>query len=147
MKTIRIFISSVQKEFAAERAALREYLQNDPLLRRFFQTFLFEELPASDRRSDAVYLGELEQCELYVGLFGNEYGHEDANGISPTEREFAFASERNIPRLIYVKGTDDKQKHPKMQALIRRAGTELIRRRFTDVAGLLPALEENQQVG
>ena len=32
--TLRIFISSVQKEFAKERAALRDYLRGDALLRR-----------------------------------------------------------------------------------------------------------------
>ncbi|MBW6474415.1 MAG: hypothetical protein K0B14_14915 [Anaerolineaceae bacterium] len=31
MKPIHIFISSVQKEFAQERAALRDYLRSDPL--------------------------------------------------------------------------------------------------------------------
>ena len=35
---MRIFITSVQKEFAAERKALAEYLSGDPLLRRFFET-------------------------------------------------------------------------------------------------------------
>ena len=30
----RLFLSSVQREFAAERAALRDWLQADPLLRR-----------------------------------------------------------------------------------------------------------------
>ena len=43
MKPIRIFISSVQTEFAVERRALRDYLRNDPLMRRFFEPFLFEE--------------------------------------------------------------------------------------------------------
>ena len=46
MKPLRVFISSVQEEFAAERATLRDYLQADPLLRRFFDVFLFEDLPA-----------------------------------------------------------------------------------------------------
>lgn len=32
-----IFLSSVQKEFAAERLALRDFLQGDPLLRRFYR--------------------------------------------------------------------------------------------------------------
>ena len=32
----RIFISSVQKEFAEERRVLSEYLSGDPLFRRFF---------------------------------------------------------------------------------------------------------------
>ena len=47
MRTLRLFISSVQKEFAAERAALAAYLRGDPLLRRFFEPFLFEEVPAA----------------------------------------------------------------------------------------------------
>jgi len=32
-----IFISCVQKEFAAERRALKDYIHGDPLLRRFFE--------------------------------------------------------------------------------------------------------------
>lgn len=131
MNPMRIFISSVQKEFAAERAALRDYLHADPLMRRFFEVFLFEDLPASDRRADAVYLEEMAACDLYVGLFGNDYGYEDATGISPTEHEFNRATELGKPRLIYVKGADDKAKQPKMQALIRRASPQLIRRRFS----------------
>ena len=34
MTPLRIFISSVQKEFAGERKALADYLRNDPLIRR-----------------------------------------------------------------------------------------------------------------
>ena len=36
MNRIRIFISSVQREFAQKRKALRDYLRGDPLMRRFF---------------------------------------------------------------------------------------------------------------
>jgi ATP-dependent DNA helicase RecG len=140
MKPKRLFLSSVQKEFAAERSALRDYLQSDPLFRRFFDVFLFEDLPAVDRRSDAVYLEEVAACDLYVGLLGDDYGFEDAAGVSPTEREFNHATEQGKPRLIYVKGADDKTKNAKMQALIQRAGSELIRRRFIDSTSLLPAV-------
>lgn len=140
MKPLRIFISSVQKEFEEERTALRDYLHADPLLRRFFEVFLFEDLPASDRRTDAVYLEEVAACDLYVGLFGNEYGYEDGAGVSPTEHEFNRATELGKPRLIYVKGADDKAKHPKMQALIRLASPQLIRRRFDSSDELCSAL-------
>ena len=61
MPSIRIFISSVQREFAQERAALRDYLRGDPLMRRFFNVFLFEDVPASDRRPDSLYLDEVER--------------------------------------------------------------------------------------
>lgn len=36
---MKIFLSSVQKEFAAERKALAAYLSGDPMLRRFFDAF------------------------------------------------------------------------------------------------------------
>ena len=140
MKPVRIFISSVQKELAEERAALRDYLRGDALMRRFFDVFLFEEVPASDRRADEVYLGEVERCDVYVGLFGNDYGFEDAEGVSPTEREFALASQLGKLRLIFVKGATETQKHPKMQALVRQAGAELIRRRFGTSAELISGL-------
>ena len=84
MNPLRIFISSVQGEFAQERVALCDYLCGDPLMRRFFDVFLFEDVPALDRRPDALYLDEVEQSDLYVGLFGNDYSTEDADGISPT---------------------------------------------------------------
>lgn len=145
----RLFISSVQKELLEERSAVKDFVQNDPLLRRFFDVFLFEALPASDRRADDVYLEEVEQCDFYVGLFGNEYGSEDDKGISPTEREFDVASAKGKPRLIFVKGADDKTRHPKMLNLIRKAGSQLIRRRFADsndlTASLYAALVERME--
>lgn len=119
MNAIRIFISSVQREFAQERAALRDYLRNDPLMREFFDFFLFEDVPASDRCPDDLYLDEVKQSNIYVGLFGDDYGSEDAEGISPTEREFDQATDSGIHRLIFVKGTNDGDRHPKMQALIQ----------------------------
>ena len=140
MNRIRIFISSVQREFAHERAALREYLHGDPLMRRFFDVFLFEDVPALDRRPDSLYLDEVEQSDLYVGLFGNDYGSEDADGISPTEREFDQATESGVQRLIFVKGTDDSGRHPKMQALIQKAQSGLIRKRFNTSEELVTAL-------
>ena len=140
MNRSRIFISSVQSEFAQERRALRDFLQDDPLMRRFFDVFLFEDVPASDRRPDALYLNEVEQSDLYVGLFGNDYGFEDADGVSPTEREFDQATDSGIHRLIFVKGTDDNTRHPKMQALIQKAQAGLIRKRFNTSEELVTAL-------
>ena len=146
MTPIRIFVSSVQREFARERAALRDYVRQDPLLRRFFDVFLFEDAPAADRRPDDLYLDEVEQCDLYVGLFGRKYGNQDAAGLAPTEREFDRASEVGAHRLIFVKGADDGARQPEMQALIGRAQTGLIRKRFNTAEelqiGLYAALVE-----
>jgi len=135
-----IFISSVQKELAPERRALKDFVRADPLLSRFFDVFLFEDLPATDQRADAVYLCEVERSALYLGLFGNDYGFEDAQGTSPTEHEFDRATALGKPRLIYVRGADDAARHPKMRALVRKAGDQLIRRRFGDTSELLAAV-------
>ena len=78
MTRASIFVSSVQKDLAEERRAMKAFVEGDPLLCRFFSVFLFEDLPAADARADAVYLDEVDRCALYVGLFGNDYGFEDA---------------------------------------------------------------------
>jgi predicted HTH transcriptional regulator len=138
--TTSIFISSVQKELAEERRAVKAFVEGDALLRRFFTAFLFEDLPAADRRADEVYLDEVDRCAIYVGLFGNDYGCEDKDGVSPTEREFDRATLRAKPRLIFVRGTDDKVRHKKMRTLVRKAGDQLIRRRFGSIPDLTAAL-------
>ena len=136
----RIFISSVQKEFAAERLALADYLRTDPLLRRFFEPFLFEELPASDQQTSTAYLTQVASCDIYLGLFGDDYGFENEAGVSPTEYEYSSATALQKTRLIYVKGETDQGKHPKMQALIQQASQQVIRRRFINSANLHPAV-------
>lgn len=133
----RIFISSVQKEFSQVRRDLKAFLLGDAVLRRFVSdVFLFEELPARDQRADTVYLEEVERCDIYLGIFGYEYGFEDAEGVSPTEREYDHADRHGKPRLVYVWGSDDKQRHPKMRQLVSKASNELIRRRIEDASAL-----------
>jgi len=144
MNPIRVFISSVQRELAAERAALRDFLAGDALMRRFFAPFLFEDIPAADRRADHVYLDEVSACDIYVGLFGLDYGYEDAEGVSPTQREFEQATRAHKHRLIFIKSADPATRHPKMLALIRQAESQLVRRSFAStpelVSGLYAAL-------
>jgi hypothetical protein len=56
----RLFVSSVQKELAAERRAVKEFILHDPLLSRFISdVFLFEDIPAGDRKPDDIYLDEV----------------------------------------------------------------------------------------
>lgn len=138
-KLQRIFISSAQKELAAERRSLAEYVRADALLSRFFDVFLFEEQPAFDARADAVYLTEVDRCDVYLALLGETYGFEDAQGVSPTEHEFDRATATGKPRFIYVLG-QDAQRHPKMQALVKKAGDQLIRRRAGSVEELKQAV-------
>ncbi len=134
---LKIFISSVQREFTQVRRDLKAFLLGDAVLRRFVaEVFLFEELPARDQRADEVYLEEVERCDIYLGIFGYEYGSEDSDGISPTEHEFVHAGRHKKTRLVYVWGSDEKLRHPKERQLITKASGELIRRRIEDASAL-----------
>ena len=69
MLNLRLFISSAQKEFAEERRLLKRYISKNPVYRRFFDTFVFEEdVVAADRRTDEVYHEELGKCDIYTLL-------------------------------------------------------------------------------
>lgn len=131
--TIGIFVSSVQKELNEERNVVRDYIKTDPLLKIYFETFLFEYVPAVDREPEELYLSEVDGCSIYLGIFGNEYGPENKQGISPVELEFERATEKSKHRLIFLKGKDDKKRHPKMQSLISRATPHVVRRRFSTI--------------
>lgn len=134
---LKIFISSTQKEFQQVRKDLKTFLLGDAVLHRFVsEVFLFEELPAKDLRADHVYLDQVKRCDIYLGIFGYEYGSEDKEGISPTEREYDYATRLHKPRLIYVWGSEEKKRAPKMKKLINKVGNELIRRRVTDMSAL-----------
>lgn len=140
MKRFRVFVSSVQSEFAAERQALKDYFREDPLLQRFFKLFLFEDIPASDRRLDDVYLSKVDSSDIYVGLLGWGYGSEDEDGVSPTEKEYNRASERGVHRLVFVKGGEDGARHPKTRTLINKVQAALVRRRFETTTELKAAV-------
>jgi len=133
-----VFISSVQKELAAERRAVKDFITNDPLLSRFIpDVFLFEDIPARDRKPDDIYLSEVEQRDIYLGILGNEYGWKNEDGKSPTELEFEHATRSHRERLIFVKGNDDKALEPEMARLVAKAGRQVTRRRFSDTPGLI----------
>ena len=136
----KIFISSVQKEFKDERKALRDYIHSDALLSRFFEVFLFEDLPASGRYPDKAYIDEVKKSDIYIGLFGDQYGVVDEKGISPTYREFMSAKRLGKSRFIFIKGSDDKTRDSKMRALIKEAGSQVIRRRFQTTSELISSV-------
>ena len=136
MKRIKIFISSVQSEFAEERAMLCRYIRTDVLLGKFFEPFIFEEVPANEYPTSHVYLKEVELCDIYLGLYGNLYGYEDEEGVSPTEREYDLAAKLHKSRLIYIKSVDEENRHPKETALIRKVERDIVRKTFVDIDGL-----------
>ena len=136
MKRIRIFISSVQSEFTQERIMLSQYIRTDALLGKFFETFIFEDVPANEASPQQVYLSEVEMSDIYLGLYGNKYGYEDADGVSPTEREYDRAAELHKTRLIFIKSLEEEKRHPKETALIQKVERDIVRKTFVDIEGL-----------
>ena len=132
----KVFISSVQKEFAEERKALAQYLRQDPLLSGFFEPFLFEEVAANTYAPGDVYLEEVKRSKLYIGLLGAAYGYEDAEGVSPTEREYDQAKNEHIPRWIYIKGGNELARQEKEQRFIAKVGADVSRKRFANLEEL-----------
>jgi hypothetical protein len=78
----------------------------------------------------------VERCDIYLGVFGYDYGYEDQDGISPTEHEYNHAGRLKKIRLVFVWGSDETKRAPKMQKLIAKASGELIRRRVEDMCAL-----------
>ena len=139
MEVIRVFISSVQHEFARERRLLCDYIRTDALLSRFFVPFIFEDMPASEVSSQKAYLTQAAECHIYLGIFGTQYGYEDTEGVSPTEHEFDTATANHAHRLIYILRTNE-QRHPKEQAFINKVQQDVIRRSFTSYEELRTAV-------
>ena len=136
-RALKIFISSVQKEFAEERKALHRHLLADPVLNLFFEPILFEKLPANGALPMEVYLKEVVQADVYLILIGKEYGFETPSGISPTELEYNLAQQEHVFSLAFIKSDTDTQRHPKEHDLFRKIQNSLSYKRFNSTNELL----------
>lgn len=134
----RIFISSVQKEFAEERRMLAEYIHHDPLLGVFFEVFLFEETPACDVTAPEVYLPEVAASDIYLGILGAEYGNVRGRGRSPTEREYDAATAGGKERLVFVRRGVDRD--PRQERFVRRIQADVVRKSFSTAEELKSAV-------
>ena len=134
MKKFRIFLSSVQSEFATERRLLAEYIRTDVLLGRFFDIFLFEEAVARDQSPACVYLGEVEQSDVYMGLLGSEFGYETESGVSATESEYDLATRLGKTRLVFIKSVS--RRDPREIRFVEKVQGEVTRKSFKDFDSL-----------
>ena len=125
----RIFISSVQSEFARERRDLASYIRGDAILGKFFDVFLFEEVPAQERPASAVYLSEVDRCDVYLCLLGKTYGNTDRRGVSATEREYERAEAKQKDRICFVRSIDG-EREKKEAAFVGRINSERMRKSF-----------------
>lgn len=129
----RIFISSVQKEFESERAAIKKMVESDPILKPNFNVFVFEiDAPASDKSTQQVYLKEMEKSDIYLLLVGNKYGCCKEGELSPTEREFNKAKELGLTKLVVVRGTDNSKREEREVRFLDKVSRDRVRVRYQD---------------
>lgn len=161
MKKYKVFISGVQKELKAERRALKDFICGDVLFSEYFDVFLFEDVSAKSKPAESVYLSEVNDSDIYIGILGQQYGAIGKNRASSTEQEFREARKSHKTILIYIKGengANDKKRDMGIQRLIKEIGDAkegFTRKRFKNpselthlvYASLIDFLKEEGIVG
>lgn len=110
---IDVFISSNINEFSDERKFLVDNLRLDPSFDNYFDFYIFEEDSAESQSSSKVFVNQVEQSDIYIGLIGNDYGNEYLDGFSATEFEFNKFNAKSSDSYFFVKmdeTADDKSK-------------------------------------
>lgn len=139
--TFRVFISSVQDEFAEERRQLKEWLTRDLFVSRFVESvFLFEDEPSRGKPPQEVFLDEVKSSDIYIGLVGSQYyGKTSAKcGVSATEQEYDAAGTVDCERWVYLKAVDKRDK--KASAFVSRVNRDVTRTMFVTFEDLKSAV-------
>lgn len=91
-------ISSTIKDLPEHREKVR-----DGCLRQEFFPGMMENWPALDADGITASLEAVDKADVYIGIFGFRYGYvPPGSELSITEMEYNRATERNIPRLIFL---------------------------------------------
>lgn len=157
----KLFISGVQKELKVERRAVKDFIVKEPLLSEYFDVFLFEDISAKSKPAKSVFLREVANSDIYIGLLGYEYGSIRKNKLSSTEEEYREARKQDKTIYVYIKGANgknDKKRDAGVQRLIKEIGDAdegFVRKRFNSIdelknlvyVSLLDFLKEEGIVG
>jgi ATP-dependent DNA helicase RecG len=103
MKSLGIFISSVQKELEDERLIIQNLVNTDAFLSAHCVPVLYELEPASPNKASEGCLASLDACQVYLLIVGRQYGT-SSEIISITHAEYRRAKEKKLPILVFIKG-------------------------------------------
>lgn len=136
-KKHQLFISSSMEEFKPERLRIKEALKD------IFTTIVYEEdAGAKSQPFKKTYIELLDDCNLYIGIFGLNIGVD-------TENEFNHARKRGIPCHIYERSLRPEelrnQKLTDFLSGILKGGEKggLSPARFKDVDHLIKKIKED----
>ena len=102
---MKIYLSSTYMDLKHHRAVVGKALRS-----AHYDVVMMEEYVARDQLVEFACQGDVQECDVYVGLFAWRHGYvpEDNNpeNLSVTEMEYAAAGSRKIKRLTFL--LDDK---------------------------------------
>lgn len=109
---LRVFVSSTMKELQAERRAVRAAIERLRLAPVMF------ELGARPHPPRRLYRAYLEQSDVFVGIYWQQYGWiAPGEEVSGLEDEYLLAA-TDMPKLIYVKEPAERQE--RLERLMER---------------------------
>jgi tetratricopeptide (TPR) repeat protein len=98
-KKYQVFVSSTFSDLVEERQdTIRSVLDLGHIPAGM------EIFPATDSEQFEYIKKVIDECDYYVLIVGARYGSVDTSGISFTEKEYDYASEKNIPILVFPHG-------------------------------------------
>lgn len=99
---MRVFLSSTYADLADHRRMAAEAVE-----RLGQETSRMEVFGARSTEPVEACLGEIDQCELFVGIYAHRYGHvPEGSDISITEIEYKHACERSKPVFAFLVDED-----------------------------------------
>ena len=143
MLKYKVFISSVQSEFAQERQRIFDFIRTDELMGQYFEPFIFEQIAAQDKNPRQLYLDEASSCQVYLLLVGKRYGNILPEGVSPTEKEYQAAGEGNAWRVAFISDLDVQQREEKEERFFRKVQNELSYRVFSNPSVLISLVKQS----
>lgn len=133
-----VVVSSTRKDLSAHCEAAR-----DAVWKCSMHALMMERDTAWDGDPVEYSLHQVDQAEVYVGIFAHRYGKIPPNSdISITEMEYRRAVKRGIPRLIFImdekhpgpekasENTDFYEQDPENKQKLDTLKTELMTNRF-----------------
>ena len=143
MPKYKVFISSVQSEFANERQRVYDFICHDELMGQYFEPFIFEQIAAQDTNPRQLYLEEASSCQVYLLFVGQWYGNALPGELSPTEKEYLAAGEGNAYRVAFIKDLDNLQRDEREELFFRKVQNELSYRVFSNPSVLISLVKQS----
>ncbi len=104
----KVFISSNQSEFEEERKFLFEEISKDPYLNRNVELFVFEADISRALPANEVFINQVEESDIYIGLIGSDYGDIYECNVSATEYEYnTFIADKH-EAYFFIKDCDSR---------------------------------------